>query len=571
MPANQENLTQNISIELDEFNAYSFTSQDMIEDVKHIIEEAKQHKIMIEGDIDSNTWKFISKSRYVSVVFKFNELEEHLLFLGIKENSVINSLKCWIMTNLFNRSIESLRKYYDYIKEFILLTRGFDEKHLDATRLFLQYECNDSKRWNLCIPILNYLDFYENIDKNNEYRKMLVDLKKEIDIEKVSGKVRSLPTPQDILSFSWVLEDYMSKVDVEDKHYFQYYPLYIWWVLSNKIPMRPSEFCGISRNSLSKGNDRFYIKLPRIKQKNNSHKIQIIDTFAIPKEIYQKIERYIDLTHQFGTSVTLISPKSFKRTVLSSYKEDRFTYTDLQYLLNRFYDEIVDILYNLKYKDRISPGDTRHFAFLNLMRLAYHPVEIARLGGHTSLQAQYHYQQHMEYWVDVEIVQMMYRLNLGQNKEKKEDTDSNFGVCNKLSLIDEEFLYEKVLKPNNSDFKEKLAIGYCTDPNMYCQTEKCFFCDYWRISEEEYLEKKIIIEREQQNCNNEIPRLITTMNNLYKIALKEGLSEEDVSEFSLSFNQDLHYTKKELDSALHKAVNFASKLNFKKGSDYDDR
>ena len=104
------------------------------------------------------------------------------------------------------------------------------------------------------------------------------------------------------------------------------------------------------------------------------------------------------------------------------------------YILNDFYDEIVCNRYGFKIIEqeevkvvehslslnkvinrKIRPNDTRHFAFLNLMTQGYHPVEIARFGGHVSIYSQYHYHQHLEYWVDSEVMELMLKFNLNRN------------------------------------------------------------------------------------------------------------------------------------------------------------
>lgn len=40
---------------------------------------------------------------------------------------------------------------------------------------------------------------------------MLVDIKKDIDIQKVGGMVRKLPPSNDVLTFSWVIESFLKK------------------------------------------------------------------------------------------------------------------------------------------------------------------------------------------------------------------------------------------------------------------------------------------------------------------------------------------------------------------------
>ncbi|WP_017382083.1 site-specific integrase, partial [Paenisporosarcina sp. TG-14] len=445
---------------------------------------------------------------------------------------------------------KTIKKYYSNFKKFLIHSHNFNETLQDDVELFLLHKCTDRQRWSICVAILNFLDFYE-IGEHQSYKKMLIDVKSDIKMDNIVGSVRSLPAAKDVLAFSWVIENYFSTLETNDINYLKYYPIYLWWEISNLIPMRPSEFCGIERTSLFKENDRYFIQLPRLKQKNNHHKIQIIDKISIPQQIFNQLQEYVSLTEPFGSSDTLISSKSIGFT---DYFENRFTYNHFIKVLNNFYEEIVDGKYSAPYEQKIRPGDTRHFAFLNLMRQGYHPVEIARLGGHTSLQAQYHYHQHMEYWVDVEIIQLMQRFNFvqGHNSNSKEGQASS-------NIFDDEFIREKILKPNDSDFETEVEIGFCTDPEMYCQVDKCFYCEHWKISQDEYLDKKDEIEIELQNCRSDMDRLLDTLKDLYRIALKESM-ENDFSEINQDFNKDLFYTKSQLDITLNKTLNFSKNL-----------
>ncbi|BCC00639.1 hypothetical protein BCJMU51_2846 [Bacillus cereus] len=69
--------------------------------------------------------------------------------------------------------------------------------------------------------------------------------------------------------------------------------------------------------------------------------------------------------------------------------------------IERVYDFKVEQEYQLR------PNDTRHLAFMSLMMQGYSPVEIARLGGHKTIQTQLHYSSHKEYWVDSEVFKLM--------------------------------------------------------------------------------------------------------------------------------------------------------------------
>ncbi|PGM93419.1 site-specific integrase [Bacillus cereus] len=543
---------------LEEFNDFQFDIDNMIQQAIEILEDQKSKELLIEGTFEDDEWRFICDTRHSSVYFNFATIRERMTFWNVNSTLIIQALKCWMATLIPYRSLESLNKYYKYVENFLTLSRACSEDLLEQTNNHLLYECDDRTRWNLCIPTLNFIDFYEEIDVKQTYKKMLVDIKKDIDIQKVGGMIRKLPPSNDVLTFSWVIESFFKEISKEEKHFLRYYPIYLWWTLSNLIPMRPAEFCDIDRNALSIENGKHYIRLPRLKQKANHHKIQVIDKISIPQKLYQEIENYITMTNAFGPSKTLISDASIglkRKLNHPEYFKKRFRYDHLKFLLNDFYDQIIENAYQVEYTHRIRLGDTRHFAFLNLMRQGYHPVEIARLGGHTSVQSQYHYQQHMEYWVDVEILQLMQKFKFQQevNKENPSVPGSYH------NYLDDDFVREKVLKINDTGFKMELETGYCTDPNVFCQVDKCYFCDYWKINPEEFLSKKEQIEHELQQCKNEVSALIKTLNNLYSIALNESF-EDDFSEFNQEFNKDLLVTKNQLDTSVHKMLNFSSKL-----------
>ncbi|MBM7651779.1 site-specific integrase [Neobacillus cucumis] len=541
---------------IDEFNDYQFDLEYMISHAIEILDEQKDKNIFIYGDFESLEWRFICDTRHVPVYFNFSETIEKLKVWTKEYEQIIISLKSWIASLIPSRSIESIRKYFKYLEDFLTISQVFDIKMLEQCEIYFNHECDDRLRWNICVSTLNFIDFFEEIDSGQMYKKLLVDVKKGINVKKVGGMVRKLPPAKDVLTFSWVLEDFFSKLEKYNETFFRYFPIYIWWTLSNLIPMRPSEFCQIDRNATFEENDRFYVRLPRLKQKNNHHRIQIVDKISIPKWLFEEMNNYIEQTNCFGETITLVSNASFMKKIIEINGDlhKRFTLEKLQYLINQFYEEIIENTYGMKCNQRIRPGDTRHFAFLNLMRQGYHPVEIARLGGHTSLQAQYHYQQHMEYWVDVEIIQLMQRFNLYQTTMNKDGTNpiSDFS-------IDDEFIREKVLKVKGSNFKKEVEIGFCTDPDMYCQVDKCFFCKHWGISSNEFLEKRNEIEKEFKKCKSEVSKLVGMLNNLYSIALKEAF-EDDFAEESIEFNQDLFLTKSQLDEKVYRMLNFSSSI-----------
>lgn len=227
-----------------------------------------------------------------------------------------------------------------------------------------------------------------------------------------------MPPSQYVLSFSYYLEKHFetlleSFVDKEnfDKELLMVYPLAIWWRLTTIIPMRASEFCLIERDCLSVDKDKYYLHLPRTKQ--NSKRVQIMDKVAIDEEMYKMIGHYIDLTNQYGKTDTLISYLSImsvKDSVRGYIQKNtkQFNRRNLETLIPRFYRTIEQVYdFKVEQEYHLRPNDTRHIAFMSLMMQGYSPVEVARLGGHKTIQTQLHYSNHKEYWVDCEVFKLM--------------------------------------------------------------------------------------------------------------------------------------------------------------------
>lgn len=550
-------IDDNETLLIDEFNDFFYDLVTIEEEVTGILSEEIRTRRMIKGNFDSEEWVFICDTRHTKVYFSFNEISEHLSFRTKDVETQVKSIKCWIGTLIPKYNIETIKKYFGYLIKFLILSHNLNDNYLEDVENYLLHQCTDRLQWYNCVAVLNYLDFFER-EHHQYYKRMLIEIKKDININNVSGSVRTLPSAKDVLGFSKVIDNYFSSIRRDDHNFFRFFPIYLWWKISNLIPMRPSEFCGIRRDSRSlfEENEKYYIRLPRLKQKDNRHKIQIVDKISIPLPLYNELQEYKALTIPFGNSETLISSSSiFDLQGSINYFENRFTYNNFITLLGKFYKEIIDDEYQLYYEEKITPGDTRHFAFLNLMRQGYHPVEIARLGGHTSLQAQYHYHQHMEYWVDVEIVQLMEKFNFYRSNKSGEDSTNSAA-----NIFDDEFIREKILKPSETGFEIDVEIGICTDPDMYCQVDKCFYCDYWTIDQDEYLLKKDELEKELQSCRSDIDKLIKTLKDLYKVALNESL-ELDFSEFNQDFNKDLFYTKSQLDTILNKTMSFSKTIS----------
>lgn len=515
-------------------------------------------------DFNEDIWTLHDETTKTNRYIRYDCLSDILLTSTKYELKTI--VKCWAATlvdkGLSPRTISSK---VNGLLQIVTLSNGFSKNSFDSSIENIEKSTSRS-RLSLCNGVLNFFDYFPYADEEGIYTAKIWEIKSKT--ERKIG-IRELPSSQDILKFSMVVEDYF-KSNLSDDDYRKYFCIYLWWNLTTIIPLRISEFCDIKRNSLIQVDDGFLLKLPRKKQ--NNRRIQVIDSILIPKRLAEAINAYEISTKEYGNSSTLISYLSLpfqKHYLDQKIDTESFDSNIFSYILNDFYNEIVCKRYGFKIMEhenvkavehslslnkvinrKIRPNDTRHFAFLNLMTQGYHPVEIARLGGHVSIYSQYHYHQHLEYWVDSEVMELMLKFNLNRN----------IGQHTKDIFDEKEFKERFILRPSeNKEVHIPLSIGYCTDPNQNCKVDDHVFCDAWRITFEEYKEKSDIILKKINDKENVTKQLIFNLKNLYQISIK-GFKNELYSEKNVLFNRELVETSKQLKHSLYQLAMLKEKV-----------
>jgi len=211
------------------------------------------------------------------------------------------------------------------------------------------------------------------------------------------------------------------------------------------------------------------------------------------KEIYDLILEYIQSTAFDTDTKTLISYNAtlkFRNAYFNENKQlendinlrynvqtkmynNAFTRNNLRDLINSFYDLVIE----KKYKDfsinkRLKPGDTRHLAFMSLLLQGVSPIEIAMLGGHTTLDAQSRYTGHVEYYIDSEIINFIGNKNINisvTGKNLKEIIMNKSWSCP---------IFVADCSPTED------GIGYCTidmitGTELCDDVEYCIYCKKW--------------------------------------------------------------------------------------------
>lgn len=463
--------------------------------------------------------------------FDFNKLH-HLLNKINNQNSLENILrvKCWIASILRSVSSNRAATLYKRLLDAIEKTNFFKvDKADDFAEYIRDAHFTDIYKLSFIQVTLNFLDFNLQYELYEIYDGTFYELSNSLNIKK---NVRTLPAVKDVITFSeWLDHFYKTEMEKEETSslLMRFYPVVIWWKLSSIIPLRPSEFCEIKRDSFGTDENPYLLKIPRKKNKKN---VQVINEITISEELGNIINDYLEKTKKFGKTKTLISYRAINSTYTQTFKDqttitkfdfDVFNYSNLISLVNSFHDEVLSKKFNLKIvpkkqnseteadtlydiSKRILPGDPRHLAIMSLINQKYHPVEVARLAGHSTLNSYYHYSNHKSYWVDLEVQKLMYKFQ--QEKSAKTQGKIQF-----QQSIWSEITTRALLKPATSSYYEKKEIGYCTDALKRCFTE-CVFCKHWRISREEFEKNLEYIEEKISQKESEATGLLTDIFNL---------------------------------------------------------
>lgn len=479
-----------------------------------IIEELIEKNIFLSKSFSDNIWYFsheYSPGRKTNIDFNKVKLIKADLHL----------IKCWVASLLQNYKPTTCNFNFHYLSKAINMTNFFSlNKIEDFNKWLYSEEISNNVKTHIISSTLNFFD-YSEITNATEYLPVIINLKKKIRFIKES---RKLPSSKSILEFSFHLENYFIDIQKDSnicselklKKYLLYSPLLIWWQLTNIIPMRSTEFSIIRRNCIFKKENSYFIKIPRIKDKIvGTDNIRILNEIEINKNLYTLIENYIDMTNKYGNSKTLISymsliyadftnQRQMQKKDISSFNKNNF-----EKLLARFYKEVIKDYYDLNIEptQKVKPNDTRHFAFISLMMQGINPVEIARLGGHKTIGAQYHYSFHTEYWIDNEVFKLMKNYKNIQNK-------------NHTNYIPQEIKLKAFEKPTSS-FRGDLNIGYCSDALQRCEADECMLCSHWRIDKEELNENHFEIIKKINNTRDNVTELMNFIQSFHKNIINE--------------------------------------------------
>ncbi len=332
------------------------------------------------------------------------------------------------------------------------------------------------------------LDSNENYHVGSALRKFLyfhpLPKIQEVALEILDGLVykepgnRDLPPFEDVLILDDCINTFFKGLSVEES--IKFYPIYLWWTLTNIIPMRPIEFLRIKSDCLEKKGDGTYcITVPRYKhQSSDLDEVFWEQSIIVDKDIHTLINEYVLVVNAMGLQSDFLIPELSKintRFRGPIQKLNKEAASDVQFgqLITYFYEEVVENNYNELFMNRVTPGDTRHFAIINLFLQGFNSLTIARLAGHQEIESPSNYFSHAAHFSSSAV------YKLSQNKVEGEiGTKMSDGF---LGRRDYQVRKAKFNLETKGDFSEyrRVDYGFCKDKENFPNNcvEDCRICE----------------------------------------------------------------------------------------------
>lgn len=446
----------------EQFADISFNQNDVLLEAIETFRTFEKESFLIYGDFEDDIWKVVQNKRIERLC--------SLNFEGVISPQMKLMLKAWVINHLEKKLPTTVQEALTVLKKVIIFTSEFKLEHVESFVDWIEAEIPISQRRIAVGSLLNFLD-YTQLAVSEEYYNELALGTRKLSYE---GSFRDLPNYEDVLMFQYIMNHFIGTWSEKEKICF--YPIVLWWKITSIIPMRIEEFCSITRNCLKIENGNYYIVLPRKKQKaTRKTQVEVFDTLEIDEDTFSRVSEYISLTEECGMSHSLLSYPAYKQFVGTdnfNNTSTQFTQANFRRLLDKYYNEIIIEKYKTNDLNKIKPNDTRHFAFCSMMLQGFDALTIARMGGHRSVESQYHYQQHLSYFTQSSVYHLA-KINKLRNSKVFRSEGS-------VLLLEE--AKSNSLRPINSiEYLEPMEIGYCTDPEMECESDYCQLCSKWYI------------------------------------------------------------------------------------------
>lgn len=418
----------------------------------------------VYGSFEDIQWELPCNVSDYPIIIKFDIEVYQDYNLAIKAYSVIRLLSGRTPITVYNEVA--------LIKKAILECNGLKDLQKLEALLEIESQLHSYQGYQIAIDLKRFTLFYNTVETEK-----IIDICNNQQMYKKTS--RQLPNFGDVMIFDDIVNDYFQSHPI--KQTLEFLPIMLWWLLTNIIPMRPSEFLSLKKNCLEKDENRYSpyrIKIPRIK--NNTYKpnsIDIQDTIDIDEKAYNFIRDAIQQLSTIDSDSEYLFPVELLlafRKVKMNKKNERINRRDFDLLKKDFYEKVVEEIYGKYDLEKIKSGDTRHFAIINMALQGFNMLSIARMAGHGEIRSQYSYYSHADHFAQSYVYRMAQKRLENQVSNKIES-----GIIGW-----KRYIYDKgkTINIRESDLKDivgRVKFGYCMEEqSVFPNTciESCKYC-----------------------------------------------------------------------------------------------
>lgn len=413
-------------------------------------------------------------------------------------------IKCLFLEKIndVNKRIspETLVTRYRYLIKILEKIVRFEESALEKFKEIM--DSNKNKMSAIAKIQTAIYDLYFFCDEDKKIEEFL-EITAEYYDDYVGRKARDLPDYKSILIFDTKLNSNFFTFSDQEK--LDYYILYLWWKITMIIPLRPDDFLKLKYDCCWRNDDgKFWIRVPRSKVDDKDAKIKLVYTLECTEEVYKMIEDYKNFICRYVQKSEYLFPFELRYITFSNISKGNSNISridkqkqnnnDANLLIKKFEEKyLVKEIENGQYS-HITMGDTRHYAFCNMILQGLNPLVIAQIGGHTRIDSQLHYYQQIETCTNAYTKELAFRYRIKNHKIIEALNDYNnyeYKSRNLLKLYSEE---------DKNAFLE-IESGYCikykkTDRDIKFSdcSEECYECEYHIIDFEKYPEMREILQ-----------------------------------------------------------------------------
>lgn len=511
---------------------YISLGQSSVDEAKdRFLELQRSGVIKMNCTFDSPAWHTTDEYANVGLHFSFNRFSysQYEKGLGLSFDDFVLYVKCFLISIFGRNALATMQNVLLDLRHIINAATDQFYAVSEDIHISLPNLCTDffsmlpGAEGNQMIDrLLTALDAYSDLNSYNQNRHK-----------------RTLADFDTYFLFDEIIRDFWQSHLSKEERLF-YYPLYLWWVLTGVLPLRPREFLLTERSCLSKDEDgTYYLRIRRNQlkggRKSVSYKLSddySIDTYKIPQYLGDEIQQYLDLTSGYEDTeikTLFVTDPHYHKWEQSKHCNSRFlTYMNMNTILKYFYREIVHDRYGLNviydHADchlavneigYIHLGDTRHIALINIMQEGGTPVTAMLLAGHNNVEMASHYYTNLKTLIECKTYRQYRRLTGGRAQYQLSLKSALPTHTESRLLPDGGRCYSKAYL--QGDLEDCLAtmgengeIGYCPS------------CTYYRKTGTYYSSEEIYTQNLRHDC--------LTLKNAVDLARRGKGSTEDIGE-----------------------------------------